>query len=159
MHDFSYKIFLLLLKKVEKNIYFHSKWLDNLLLITSYLVTIYRKWSSLNFSQNAINEHLLKTSGADVLSSWVMNPRKPKGRWDPPLHPLYVRGLKCYFFEEGKLWQRIDVQPVTPCTKLIIWVSKRLESIKSAIKWCTLTSFTLSLGIKVLKLGEIHKKY
>ena len=60
-----------------------------------------------------INEHLLKTSGADVLSSWK-NPRKPKGGWHPPPppHPLYVRGLKRYFFEEGKLWQRIDVQPV-----------------------------------------------
>ena len=51
-------------------------------------------------------------------------PEKPKGGATPPPHSLYVRELKCYFFEKGKYDKGhacysqniagIDVQPVTP---------------------------------------------
>ena len=69
-----------------------------------------------------INERLLKTSGADVLSSWK-NPRKT----ERGIHPLYVRGLKCISLRKENYGKGhdacysqnvkgIDVQPVTPCS-------------------------------------------
>ena len=61
------------MKKVEKTCIFIKKWLDHLLLITSYLLTIV---NTLNLSLDddvskrarRINEQLQKTSSADVLS-------------------------------------------------------------------------------------------
>ena len=54
------------LKKVEK-IHFHSKWLDHLLLITSWKLIITELVSK---CVQGKNEQLLKKLGADVLSSW-----------------------------------------------------------------------------------------
>ena len=68
-------------KSWKRDIHSHSKWLDHLLLITSYLVTI----------------------ETDHHWTWLkMRARNKQTSTDP----LYVRGLKCYFFEKGKLWQR-----------------------------------------------------
>ena len=52
--------------------YFHSKWLDHILLMTSYFVTIELTITELNSKcARGMNEQLLKKSGADhdVLSS------------------------------------------------------------------------------------------
>ena len=59
---------------------------------------IYSNWPSLNLSQNACegkNEKLLKTSGADVLSSRKKTKKNLReiGGGTPPPH-LYVRRLK-----------------------------------------------------------------
>ena len=59
------KDLLLLLKEVEKTCIFTQNWLDQLLLVTSYLVTI----ATDTKCAGGMNEQLLKTSGTDVLSS------------------------------------------------------------------------------------------
>jgi len=57
--------FTFIVEKVEKTCTFTQKWLDHLLLMTSYLVTI----ATDHHCARGMNEQLLKTSGADVLSS------------------------------------------------------------------------------------------
>ena len=59
---------LLLLKNVEKTCTFTQKWLDLLLLMTSSLVTIETEHHWTWLKMRGMNEHLLKTLGADVLS-------------------------------------------------------------------------------------------
>ena len=59
-----------MLEKVGKTCTFTQKWLDHLLLMTSYLVTIKTDITDLDSKcARGMNEQLLKTSGADVLSS------------------------------------------------------------------------------------------
>ena len=72
--------------------YFHSKWFDHLLLMTSYLVTIEtdHHWTSLKMCRG-INEQLLKTAGADVLPS-RKKLRKTLGVWQPPPLPRTSEG-------------------------------------------------------------------
>ena len=54
---------------VEKTYTFTQKWLDHLLLMTSYLVTIAMTIAELvSKCVRGMNKPLLKTSGADVLS-------------------------------------------------------------------------------------------
>ena len=52
-------------RSLKKTCIFTQKWLDHLLLMTSYLVTI----ATDHHCARGMNEQLLKTSGADVLSS------------------------------------------------------------------------------------------
>ena len=67
LHDFSHTISFYCWKKLIKTCTFTQKWLDHLLLMTSYLVTIAtdNHWTRVR----GMNEQLLKTPGADVLSS------------------------------------------------------------------------------------------
>ena len=84
---------LLLMKEVKKNCIFTPKRLDHLLLMASSLVTIA---TDHNWTQNVskcgrgMNEQLLKTSGADILSSREKNSKKPLRGCINPL--LYVQG-------------------------------------------------------------------
>ena len=61
---------LLLMKDVKKTCIFTQKWLEHWLLMTSYLVTIAtgHHWTCLKMCAG-MNKQLLKTSGADVLTS------------------------------------------------------------------------------------------
>ena len=95
-------------KSWKKNIHFLSKWLDHLLLITSYLVTIEtdHHWTCLKMRARD------KRTSTENVRCWcfILLEKSQKnlkggGVFSTP-HPLYVRGLKCYFFEKGKLWQR-----------------------------------------------------
>ena len=72
--------FTLFLKEVEKTCIFTQNWLDHLLLVTSYLVTIATITTLVSKCARGINEQPLKTSGTDVLSS------RKKLR-PPPPHP------------------------------------------------------------------------
>ena len=59
-----------MLKEVKKTYIFTEKWLDHMLLITSYLVTIATAITKLvSKCVQGMNELLLKMSGTDVLSS------------------------------------------------------------------------------------------
>ena len=94
------------------NKHFHSKLLDHPLLITSYLVTIEsdHHWTCLKMCAKD------KRTSTENFRCWCFiflekSQKKLKGKWHPPPpppppHPLYVRGLKGYFFEKAKLWQR-----------------------------------------------------
>ena len=87
------KDLLLLLKEVEKTCIFTQNWLDQLLLVTSYLVTI----ATDTKCAGGMNEQLLKTSGTDVLSS---RKKLRKTLWEggggrASIPPLYLRGLTC----------------------------------------------------------------
>ena len=87
----------------------------------------HRNWSSLNLSQNACEGKRLSTENVRCWC-FILSEKSQKNlrgvASTPPPHSLYVRELKCYFFEKGKYDKGhacysqniagIDVQPVTP---------------------------------------------
>ena len=80
LHDFSHKIFFYCWKKLKKTCIFTQKWLDHLLLMTSYLVTIATDHHLLvSKCARGMNEQLLKTSGTDVLSFRKKTPKNLMG--------------------------------------------------------------------------------
>ena len=103
-----------------------QQWLDHLLLITSYLVNIEtdHHWTCLKMRARD------KRLSTENVRCWCFilseKSQKNQGGVASTPHPysLYVRELKCYFFEKGKYDKGhacysqniagIDVQPVTP---------------------------------------------
>ena len=62
--------FSFIVEKVEKTFNFTQKWLDHLLLMTSYLVTLETDHHWTWLKMRATDEQtVIETSGADVLSS------------------------------------------------------------------------------------------
>ena len=73
-----------MLKEVKKTYIFTEKWLDHMLLITSYLVTIATDHQLVSKCVRGMNEQLLKMSGTDVLSS--------RKKLRKPLYPCTSEG-------------------------------------------------------------------
>ena len=79
-------------KEVEKPCIFTQKWGDHLVLMTLYLVTIVNghHFKLASKCARGINEQLLKTSGADVLSSMKKEKKKsekPRRWWQQRSKP------------------------------------------------------------------------
>ena len=105
LHDFSLKIYFYCWKKVEKTCIFTQNWLDHLLPITSYPVTIAIEyhWKLLNLFQNLREGWKNSYWKRQVLMLYPLgkNSEKPYGGVasipspppPPPTHLLYVWGL------------------------------------------------------------------
>ena len=89
---------LLLLKKVDKTFTFTQTWLDHLLFMTSYLVTIknnHSNWPSLNLSQNVREGWTNSYWKRQVLMFYPLG--KPSR---PHAHNAQTLLKTCGFFEE-----------------------------------------------------------
>ena len=91
LHYFSHKIFFYCWKKLKKTCIFTQKWLDHVLLMTSYLVTIATD-HHLTCLKICARDDRTATPCADVLSPMKKLRKTLWGLGSSP-HPLNVRGL------------------------------------------------------------------
>ena len=94
MHDFSHKIYFYCSKKLKK-MHFHSNWLDHLLLMTSYLLTIATDDKLVPKTARGMNEQLLWKRQVLMFYTLGKNQRNLMGGggiYHPP-SPLHVQGL------------------------------------------------------------------
>ena len=103
--------FTFIVERSWKNMYFHLKWLDHLLLMTSYLVTIAtdHHWTSLK--KCARDER----TATENVSYWcfILSEKTQKnlsggggGGASSPRHRLYVRGLRVAISSRCIYWLR-----------------------------------------------------
>ena len=100
MHDFSHKIYFYCWKKLKK-MHFHSNWLDHLLLMMSYLLTIATDHKLVPKTARGMNEQLLWKRQVLMFYTLGKNRRNLMtlggggGHLPPPPlpSPLHVQGL------------------------------------------------------------------
>ena len=90
MHDFNHKIYFYCWKKLKK-MHFHSNWLDHLLLMTSYLLTIATDDKLVPKTARGMNEQLLWKRQVLMFYTLGKNQRNLMGGggiYHPPPPPL-----------------------------------------------------------------------
>ena len=96
MHDFSHKIHFYCWKKLKK-MHFHSNWLDHLLLMMSYLLTIATDHKLVPKTARGMNEQLLWKRQVLMFYTLGKNRRNLMKRGGvastTPPSPLHVQGL------------------------------------------------------------------